>query len=112
MTDVLIPPKAFFRIGDVSRILKVKPYVIRYWESEFVTLKPHRTTAGHRVYSRQEVEELLLIRQLLYDEHFTIKGAKEELKRRRDQAKSLTSPEDLLRRLKEGLIELKSLLKD
>lgn len=82
--DVLIPEKAFFRIGEVSRILNVKPYVIRYWESEFKTIKPRRTTAGHRVYSREDIEQLLLIRRLLYDEHFTIRGARQELKHRRE----------------------------
>lgn len=111
MMDGLIPAKAFFRIGEVSRILNVKPYVIRYWESEFASIKPHRTTAGHRVYTRPEVEELLLIRHLLYDERFTIKGAKEELKRRQRQPAD-DAPEQLLRCVKKGLCEIKSLLED
>jgi len=101
----LIPEKAFFRIGEVSRILNVKPYVIRYWESEFKTIKPRRTTAGHRVYSRENVEELLLIRQLLYEEHFTIKGAKRELMQRH------RPPEDkILQHLKVELEEIKEIL--
>lgn len=103
--DVLIPDKAFFRIGEVSRILNVKPYVIRYWESEFRSIKPRRTTAGHRVYSRENVEELLLIRRLLYDEHFTIRGARKELSHRRrgDDIKLLTQ-------IKAGLEEIKQIL--
>ncbi len=101
----LIPDKAFFRIGEVSRILNVKPYVIRYWESEFRTVKPRRTTAGHRVYSRENVEELLLIRKLLYDEHFTIRGAKAELSHRKARPEK-----DVLAEIEAGLKEIKRLL--
>ncbi|MCX7983223.1 MAG: MerR family transcriptional regulator [Syntrophales bacterium] len=103
--EVLIPDKVSFRIGEVSRILKVKPYVIRYWESEFKTIKPRRTTAGHRVYSREHVEELLLIRRLLYEEHFTIRGAKEELKVRRKK-----SDAHVLEQVKAGLEEIRDIL--
>jgi len=84
--DALIPDKAYFRIGEVSRILEVEPYVVRYWESEFKTVKPKRSTADHRLYRRKDLEELLVIKGLLYNDHFTIRGAKQELaKRRSDQ---------------------------
>jgi DNA-binding transcriptional MerR regulator len=80
--DVSIPDKAYFRIGEVSHILDVEPYVVRYWESEFKTVKPRRTTADHRLYRRQDLEELLVIKELLYTDHFTIRGAKRELAKR------------------------------
>ncbi|MDD3249311.1 MAG: MerR family transcriptional regulator [Smithellaceae bacterium] len=77
--DGLIPEKAYFRIGEVSKILNVEPYVIRYWETEFSTVKPMRTKAAQRLYRRKDVEELLTIRNLLYRERFTIRGAKKQL---------------------------------
>jgi DNA-binding transcriptional MerR regulator len=82
MDDVSIPDKPYYRIGEVSRILAVEPYVVRYWESEFKTVKPKRTTADHRLYRRKDLEELLMIKKLLYTDHFTIKGAKRELDKR------------------------------
>jgi DNA-binding transcriptional MerR regulator len=81
--DVSIPDKAYFRIGEVSRILDVEPYVVRYWESEFKTVKPKRSTADHRLYRRKDLEELLAIKELLYRDHFTIRGAKQELAKRK-----------------------------
>lgn len=105
--DVTIPDKAYYRIGEVSRILKVEPYVVRYWESEFKTIiKPTRTTADHRLYRRQDLEELLVIKELLYTDHFTIRGAKLELAKRR-----ATYHEDKrLRDIKMGLLQIKGLL--
>lgn len=75
-----IPDKLVFRIGEVSRIVGVEPYVLRYWESEFPQLSPKKSGTGHRMYRRREVEQLLLIRQLLYDRQYTIKGARQYLK--------------------------------
>ena len=83
--DVLIPDKAYFRIGEVSRILDVEPYVVRYWESEFKTVKPKRSTADHRLYRRKDLEELLAIKELLYRDHFTIRGAKQELAKKKSE---------------------------
>ena len=77
--DNIIPEKAYFRIGEVSRILRVEPYVIRYWETEFKTVKPVRTKADQRLYRKKDVEELLTIRNLLYQQRFTINGAKKQL---------------------------------
>ena len=77
--DIIIPEKAYFRIGEVSRILRVEPYVIRYWETEFKTVKPVRTKADQRLYRKKDVEELLTIRNLLYQQRFTINGAKKQL---------------------------------
>ncbi|NPU86545.1 MAG: MerR family transcriptional regulator [Syntrophaceae bacterium] len=76
-----IPDKAYFRIGEVSRILGVEPYVIRYWESVFRTVRPERTRSDQRRYRRKDVEELLIIKNLLYEERFTIAGAKTQLRR-------------------------------
>jgi len=77
--DSIIPEKAFFRIGEVSKILSVEPYVIRYWETEFKTIKPVRTKSAQRLYRKKDVEELLTIRNLLYQQRFTISGAKKQL---------------------------------
>ena len=77
--DGIIPEKAYFRIGEVSKILNVEPYVIRYWETEFKTVKPVRTKTAQRLYRKKDVEELLTIRNLLYRERFTINGAKKQL---------------------------------
>lgn len=104
--DVTIPDKAYYRIGEVSRILKVEPYVVRYWESEFKSIKPTRTTADHRLYRRKDLEELLVIKELLYTDHFTIRGAKLELARRRG-----TDHEDhRLREIKNELLKIKDML--
>jgi len=80
--DVSIPDKTYFRIGEVSSILGVESYVVRYWESEFKSVKPVRTRSDQRLYRRKDLEELLIIRDLLYKDHFTIRGAKDQLSRR------------------------------
>lgn len=80
MSSVDIPHKLYFRIGEVARIVGVKPYVLRYWESEFAVLRPEKTASGHRLYRRRDVEILLDIKRLLYDEKFTISGAKKRLR--------------------------------
>lgn len=77
--DASIPDKVYFRIGEVSKILGVEPYVVRYWESEFKVIRPVRTTSDQRLYRRQDVEMLLTIKQLLYVDHYTILGAKRKL---------------------------------
>ena len=78
--DVQIPDKLYFKIGDVARIAGLKPYVVRYWESEFPVLRPDKTKSGQRLYRRQDVEKLLDIKRLLYDEGYTIAGAKKRLR--------------------------------
>lgn len=80
-TDLVeLPNKLYFRIGEVAKILGVKPYVLRYWETEFSVLKPGKTPSRHRLYRRRDVETLLEIKHLLYDEGFTIAGAKKRIK--------------------------------
>jgi DNA-binding transcriptional MerR regulator len=75
-----IPDKAYFRIGEVARILGVKPYVLRYWESEFKTIRPQKSRSQQRLYRRRDVELLLRIKRLLYEERFTIAGARRRLR--------------------------------
>ncbi len=74
-----IPEKLFFRIGEVCDLIKVQPHVLRYWETEFPMLAPQKNRAGQRVYRRKDVEMVLRIRDLLYEEKFTIAGAKKKL---------------------------------
>ncbi|MCX7634325.1 MAG: MerR family transcriptional regulator [Syntrophales bacterium] len=103
---VPIPDKAFFRIGEVSKILGVQPYVIRYWESEFDAIRPQRTSSSQRRYRRQDLETLIIIKELLYTEHFTIRGAKQELPRR----VAMGSRGEKLERIKRELEEIRKIL--
>ncbi|MCL4546773.1 MAG: MerR family transcriptional regulator [Deltaproteobacteria bacterium] len=72
--------KVYYKIGEVADILKVGTYVIRYWETEFKFIKPLKLNSSHRLYSKKEIEKLLVIKDLLYDKKFTIKGARNALK--------------------------------
>src|SRR5438876_5536060 len=74
-----IPDKLYFRIGEVSGLVGVEPYVLRYWETEFPAVGPKKSDTGHRMYRRKEVELLLKIKYLLYDKKFTIEGARQYL---------------------------------
>lgn len=89
--QVGLPNKLYFRIGEVAKILGVKPYVLRYWETEFSVLKPGKTPSRHRLYRKRDVETLLEIKRLLYEEGFTIAGAKKRLKEN-ERDESLSSP--------------------
>jgi DNA-binding transcriptional MerR regulator len=74
-----LPPKLFFRIGEVAGVVGVEPHVLRYWEREFRSIRPTKSAKGQRVYSRKDVENLLRVRDLLYRDGFTIAGAKKKL---------------------------------
>ena len=74
-----IPEKSLFRIGEVSRLTATKAFVLRYWESEFPTLQPVKSPSGHRLYRREDIETVSEIKRLLYDEGFTIAGARKHL---------------------------------
>lgn len=76
-----LPTKLFFRIGEVAGLVGVEPHVLRYWEREFRAIRPTKSSKGQRVYSRKDVENLLRVRALLYEEGFTIAGAKKKLSR-------------------------------
>ena len=78
----VIPDKLYFRIGEVARLLDLAPYVLRFWESEFPQLKPNKGGTGQRLYRRRDVEAVAEIRHLLYDEGYTIPGARQFLKER------------------------------
>ncbi len=110
--DVSIPDKSYFRIGEVSKLLNVRPYVIRYWESEFKTIKPIRTRSDQRLYRHRDVEELLLIRKLLYKENFTINGARKQLRKTRGEVGFAAEDgrEDILTQLEKGLRQIRDLV--
>ncbi|OIP35652.1 MAG: hypothetical protein AUK47_16430 [Deltaproteobacteria bacterium CG2_30_63_29] len=78
--SVIIPDKTYFKIGEVSKLIEVKPYILRYWESEFRVLRPQKSRSKHRLYRRRDVEVLLQIKCLLYDEKYTIAGAKRRIR--------------------------------
>lgn len=82
-----IPDRLFFRIGDVSEISGVEAYVLRYWETEFTNLKPRKGSNGQRQYRRKDVELILEIKRLLYDEKYTIAGACKALREKAAKAK-------------------------
>jgi DNA-binding transcriptional MerR regulator len=111
--EILIPDKLYFRIGEVSTLCKLPAYVLRFWETEFPQLKPVKSSTGQRMYRRKEVETVLRIKQLLYEEGFTIAGARQQL---RVEAKAQTplpfpthSSGDI-KRLRHGLEEILTML--
>jgi DNA-binding transcriptional MerR regulator len=79
-TTAIPPDKLYFKIGEVARIVGVKPYVLRYWETEFRVLRPGKTRSKHRLYRRRDVETLIKIKTLLHDQRFTIEGARKQLR--------------------------------
>lgn len=88
----LLQAKPFYKIGEVAKLLDVKPHVLRYWESEFPTLKPKKNPSGQRIYSRDDIETIVEIQNLLYNERYTISGARQMLARQ----PALTPPETAL----------------
>jgi DNA-binding transcriptional MerR regulator len=77
-----IPDKMYFRVGEVSRLVGVEPYVLRFWETQFPALSPKKSGRGHRLYRRKDVELFLQIKHLLYEKRFTIEGARKALRSR------------------------------
>ncbi|HYO98102.1 MAG TPA: MerR family transcriptional regulator [Polyangiaceae bacterium] len=113
-----IPVKLYYRIGEVSQIVGVEPHVLRYWESEFRSIRPQKSRKGQRIYSRRDVDKLLKVKDLLYTHGFTIAGAR---KRLRDPAPELeptvatvvaplpvAAPEPQARRVRPLLHDLRS----
>ena len=78
--EVVIPEKIYFRIGEVSALAKLPTYVLRFWETEFPQLRPTKSSTGQRMYRRKDVEFVMQIRKLLYEDGFTIAGARERLR--------------------------------
>jgi DNA-binding transcriptional MerR regulator len=114
----VIPDKPYFKIGEVARLCAVKPYVLRYWETEFRSLRLQKTTSKQRLYKRKDVELLLKIRHLLYDERFTIEGARARLRELgHDEGPAPPVPPpavdvEMLKKLKQGLVELARMVED
>ena len=78
--EILIPDKLYFRIGEVAALCHLPAYVLRFWESEFPQLKPVKSSTGQRMYRKRDVESVLRIKQLLYEQGFTIAGARQHLR--------------------------------
>jgi DNA-binding transcriptional MerR regulator len=110
--ETIIPEKVYFRIGEVSKILSVETYVIRYWETEFRTVKPVRTKTAQRLYRKSDVQELLTIRNLLYTQRFTIDGAKKQLYKMRGNGELETknSEKQKLIRIKQELQQIRKII--
>lgn len=112
-----IPEKLYYKIGEVSQITGIEPYVLRYWESEFKIINPGRTNSKQRLYRRKDLELILEIKRLLYEEKFTIAGAKKKLQKMKtgqDKQLPLKFPDkkhhDVLLRVRKDLEELRNLL--
>ena len=108
----LIPDKLYFKIGEAAEIVGVETHVLRFWESEFPQLKPARADSNIRLYRRQDLETFLAIKRLLYEEKFTIPGARKQLAAKA-KAASADRPDpdsETLRQVRDGLLEIKSIL--
>lgn len=81
----VLEEKKFFRIGEVSRIIGVEPYVLRYWESEFPQIRPVRADTNQRTYQKKDLELIMEIKRLLYEEKLTIEGARQRLKQKKER---------------------------
>ena len=108
-TDDNIPDKLYFKIGEVSKIAGLPAYVLRFWESEFNSIRPKRTPTGHRNYRRSDVESILEIKQLLHKKRFTLEGARKHLSAKRKSNPASTSVE-LLKTVREELEGIRNLL--
>jgi DNA-binding transcriptional MerR regulator len=114
--EVFIPDKLYFRIGEVAALCRLPAYVLRFWESEFPQLKPVKSSTGQRMYRRRDVESVLRIKQLLYEQGFTIVGARQQLRSetKADKGQAAipfptpSSPE--IQHIRQGLREILSLL--
>ena len=115
--EVMIPDKLYFRIGEVSRLCGLPSYVLRFWETEFPQLKPTKSSTGQRMYRRLDVENVLRVKKLLYEEGFTIAGARQhmraELKKKQNPlpfAPASDHDRAQIRQLRQGLQEILGLL--
>jgi len=115
-SDLPIPAKNFFRIGEVSRLTATKTFVLRYWESEFPMLQPVKSPKGHRLYRRQDIDTVLAIKRLLYDEGFTIAGARRHLREQNGAGANganghAAEPESLTALNRKALLDLRDALR-
>src|SRR5450631_1352390 len=110
--EIVVPDKLYFRIGEVSRLCRLPAYVLRFWETEFPQLKPVKSSTGQRMYRQSDVENVLRIKKLLYDEGFTIAGARQHLKaefkpsHRQDGLPFPKRSADHLKKVRQGLQEI------
>jgi DNA-binding transcriptional MerR regulator len=114
--EIFIPDKLYFRIGEVATLCRLPAYVLRFWESEFPQLKPVKSSTGQRMYRRRDVESVLRIKELLYDQGFTIVGARQQLRSENKNEKGQAaipfpaqSPAEM-QRIRQGLREILDLL--
>jgi DNA-binding transcriptional MerR regulator len=107
-----IPDKLAFKIGEAADLVGVKPYVLRYWETEFDVLKPKKSKHNQRMYERRDVENLLLIKKLLYRDRFSIEGARSALKRLRKDNQRVKQIRTLAEHMDEAVENLHDLLSD
>ncbi len=103
--------KKYFRIGEVSRIIGVEPYILRYWESEFPQIRPVRADSRQRTYQKKDLEVIMEIKRLLYEDKLTLEGARKRLKTKISDQESLDSGE-LIRKLRTELADIADLLSD
>jgi DNA-binding transcriptional MerR regulator len=103
-----IPDKLYFRIGEVSKIVDLAPYVLRFWETEFSKIKPKRTSSGRRLYTHKDIELIKQVKYLLYEKKFTIQGARQHIKHRVGKKGKLT--QRLLDDLRKELKSIKNML--
>ncbi len=115
--EPVIPDKLYFRIGEVSQLCRLPAYVLRFWETEFPQLKPVKSSTGQRMYRQRDVENVLHIKKLLYDEGFTIAGARQQLKEEaapKKRQSGLPFPAankaDSLKKVRQGLQEILGIL--
>jgi DNA-binding transcriptional MerR regulator len=102
-----LPEKIYFKIGEVSEIVGVEPYVLRYWETEFELLKPSKAPSKHRLYKKRDVELLLDIKRLLYTDGFTIEGARKKLKEAKKEEKDQLKLPLSEQKYKSALVKIK-----
>jgi DNA-binding transcriptional MerR regulator len=114
--EVFIPDKLYFRIGEVATLCRLPAYVLRFWESEFPQLKPVKSSTGQRMYRKRDVESVLHIKRLLYEQGFTISGARQQLRaeNKSDKTQSAipfpTHSASEIQRIRQGLREILSML--
>ena len=114
--EIIIPEKLYFRIGEVSALCKLAAYVLRFWETEFPQLKPVKSSTGQRMYRKRDVESVVRIKQLLYEQGFTIAGARQQLRgeSKSDKTQSAipfpTHSTAEIQHIRQGLREILSLL--
>ncbi len=110
-----IPDKIYFNIREVSEIVGVEAHVLRFWEKQIDTLNPNKRKSGRRAYRKKDVEDILKIRDLLYNKKFTIAGANQELKNSKDTRIKISKSggtTQLLKSIRSGLAELKATIRD